>query len=191
MPGAYHPRMSNGREPTPTPSVRLATLDDAEPIARAQVASWHAAYTGLIPEAVLAAYTVEVRTARWRAILARDAPEERTWVAPAGHPLGFISLGPCRDEGAGPTVAELYGLYLDPSAWGGGLGRALFEAAAADCRARARSLLTAWVLEGNARARRFYEIAGMRPDGAHKIEMEQGAALPHVRYTLPLAPVAR
>ncbi len=174
-----------------TPSVRLATLADAEPIARAQVASWRAAYTGLIPEAVLAAFTVEVRTTRWRAILARDAPEERTWVAPAGNPLGFVSTGPSRDEGAGPAVAELYGLYLDPSAWGGGLGRALFEAATADLRARGRAAVTAWVLEGNARAHRFYEIAGMRPDGARKIEMEQGAALPHVRYALPLAPVAR
>jgi len=177
-----------------SPEVRVATVADAEAIARAHVASWHAAYAGLMPDAVLAAFTVEVRTARWRDILARDAPEDRTWVAPAEAPLAFASTGPCRDDDAGAMAqppAELYALYAHPSAWGLGAGKALFEAAARDLRARGLAVLTAWVLDGNARARRFYEIAGMRLDGARKIEVAEGAPLPHVRYALPLAPPAR
>jgi hypothetical protein len=38
--------------------------------------------------------------------------------------------------------------------------------------------VTLWVLGGNVRARRFYEVTGMRPDGGAKVEVEGGAELP-------------
>ena len=44
--------------------------------------------------------------------------------------------------------------------------------------------MTAWVLEGNARAQRFYEAAGMRLDGGRKVEVEEGADLDYVRHAL-------
>ena len=174
-------------EPLPSGAVRPALPEDAGALARAHVASWRAAYAGLMPEALLAGFTVEAREGRWREILGRDAPGERTFVATgAGGILGFVSTGPSRDQGAGAGEAEVYGLYLDPGAWGLGLGRALFAAAVADLRERGRVRVTLWVLEGNARGRGFYEARGMRADGGFKVEVEEGVELPHVRYALAL-----
>lgn len=170
-------------------AVRLAVLDDAAAIARVHVASWRVAYAGLMPDAVRlhASFTVERREARWRDILARGASEERTFVVVAGgHIAGFASTGPNRDEGADPATSELYALYLDPDAWGLGLGRTLLAEAVADLRARARSAVTLWVLEGNVKARRFYEAAAMRADGAIRVDEEAGVALPHLRYARSL-----
>ncbi|CAN5692952.1 hypothetical protein BH09MYX1_BH09MYX1_53200 [soil metagenome] len=46
--------------------IRLATASDAESIAEVQVASWHAAYRGIIDDDVLAKVTVAARGPRWR-----------------------------------------------------------------------------------------------------------------------------
>ncbi len=45
--------------------------------------------------------------------------------------------------------------------------------------------VTLWVLEGNARARRFYEVAGLAPDGARKV-LEMPGETPEIRYAGPL-----
>jgi Acetyltransferase (GNAT) family. len=39
-----------------------------------------------------------------------------------------------------------------------------------------------WVLESNQRARRFYEAAGWRADGGHKIDESYGFPMSLVRY---------
>ncbi|OKI00857.1 hypothetical protein A6A06_18300 [Streptomyces sp. CB02923] len=46
--------------------------------------------------------------------------------------------------------------------------------------------LCLWVLKGNARARRFYECAGFRADGAEEADEVAGVAVPEVRYRRPL-----
>lgn len=46
---------------------------------------------------------------------------------------------------------------------------------------------TLWVLETNERTRRFYEIAGWKPDGATSTERVDCANLPTVRYRVDLA----
>jgi RimJ/RimL family protein N-acetyltransferase len=45
-------------------------------------------------------------------------------------------------------------------------------------------------MTANGRARRFYERAGWRPDGAEKTEEWAGARVPEVRYRRPLIPAA-
>jgi RimJ/RimL family protein N-acetyltransferase len=172
--------------------VRRARPEDADAIARVQVDSWRAAYTGLLPDAVIARRTVEERRAAWCRILGEpDSPEHRSFVVLIDDVVhGVASIGPSRDEDAAPDVGELYAIYLDPARWGLGLGRALFAAAVADLRELGRAAVTLWVLDGNARARRFYEAAGMRTDGAAKIEEDEGAELPHVRYRLALRPAS-
>jgi ribosomal protein S18 acetylase RimI-like enzyme len=172
------------------PPVRRALLSDARAIARVHVESWRVAYAGLMPSAVIDAFTLEKREALWKAILARRAPEERTFVVASfddGGVAGFVSTGPSRDEDEVPGVAEVYALYLSPAHFGLGLGRALFAAAIEDLRGRPYAEVTLGVLDGNARGRRFYEAAGMRPDGAPKVEIDHGAELAHVRYRLALA----
>jgi len=176
------------------PSIRRAGPADAPAIARVQVASWRAAYAGLMPDALLAGLSIEQRAAGWRNRLEHRAPPSyRCFVLQgAGQEVrGFVSTGPSRDDDAAPSTVELYAFYLDPTAWGRGLGRALFAAAVSDLQDRGCGAITLWVLEGNARARRFYEAAGLEPDGAARIEVEEGAALPHLRYCLPPRPPPR
>jgi RimJ/RimL family protein N-acetyltransferase len=56
-------------------------------------------------------------------------------------------------------------------------------AAAVDGLRQARfTTATLWVLEGNGRARRFYERAGWAPDGTHKDDVLAGTPIREVRY---------
>jgi RimJ/RimL family protein N-acetyltransferase len=51
--------------------------------------------------------------------------------------------------------------------------RALHEAGLDD--------ITLWVLEGNERARRFYEACGFQPDGTRQL-LDIGGLVPEIRY---------
>ena len=83
-----------------------------------------------------------------------------------------------RDE---PGIGELYAIYVLPSAWSTGAGRALLERAE-ERLADDYDEATLWVLEDNPRARRFYEAAGWRPDGTQKAEPRWDVSAPEVRY---------
>jgi GNAT superfamily N-acetyltransferase len=69
------------------------------------------------------------------------------------------------------AVAEpfLEAIYVRPSSWGGGLAVTLHDAAVEELRARGVARARLWVLEENARARRFYERLGWRPDGTSRV----------------------
>ena len=148
--------------------IRIATLADADAIARVQVAGWHATYRGLIPDAELDRHTFEVRAPRWRQILSATGSTERTTVFERDEAVvGFASAGPGRGE---PNVGEIWALYAHPDAWGTGVGRALLGDALAFLAAKGHASVFLWVLRGNARAIRFYEAAGFRLDGGAKVE---------------------
>ena len=76
--------------------LRRATPADAEELARIHVAAWHEACGGIVPEATLEQFTVEVRMERFRTFLAegtaetylaeRDAKGEHTFARPAFLP---------------------------------------------------------------------------------------------------------
>ena len=166
--------------------MRQANVEDAEAIAEVHVASWRGAYTGLLPAAVLDAHTVQRRTARWREELA--ARGQTTWVAvEADTVVGFASVGSSRDPDTGPGVGELYAIYVTPAAWDKAVGHALHEAAVSTLASEYEGAVL-WVLDGNARARRFYERHGWRLDGAAKQEARGDAILNEVRYRRPLGP---
>jgi ribosomal protein S18 acetylase RimI-like enzyme len=54
----------------------------------------------------------------------------------------------------------LYALFVHPDHWGSGAGRALTDAAIADLRTHGCTEVWLWVLEANARGRRFYSRYG-------------------------------
>jgi hypothetical protein len=64
-----------------------------------------------------------------------------------------------------------------------GIGRSLFDTAVSDIVTHRFRGAVLWVLDTNERARRFYEAAGWRPDGATKTEDRPGGKLQEVRYT--------
>jgi GNAT superfamily N-acetyltransferase len=159
--------------------VRPATVDDAAAIDRVRFASWRAAYGGLVPESVFDEWDHAALTRRLRTRLASRTT--RGCIAEQdGTIVGFCTYGDSRDDDL-PDAAEVYGIYVHPDAWSAGAGRALLGAAV-DAVAGRPVLL--WVLRDNARARRFYQIAGWRPDGASREITIGGTPLAEVRYRL-------
>lgn len=174
----------------PAVLVREARLDDARPIAEAHVRGWRWGYRELYPSSILDSLSVEIRERQWDARLTQPAIDSSIFVAErAGDVVGLAFAGPSPDADALPGTAELHSIYVDEDIAGTGVGRLLMATAAERVRDRGYKILTLWVDEGNLRARRFYEAAGLRPDGA-----EQRAPHPivpvlanEVRYRMSLA----
>lgn len=77
--------------------------------------------------------------------------------------VGWASFGLARDpEYHRRGHQELYGLYLLDTHWGQGLGQRLYQEAERCLTRTSAEGVTLWVLEANARARRFYERLGYR-----------------------------
>ena len=67
---------------------------------------------------------------------------------------------------------------------GTGVGTALMRRALAGLRARQVRTVVLWVLDTNARARRFYERGGWRADSGLRTEEIWGTRVREVRYRL-------
>jgi GNAT superfamily N-acetyltransferase len=160
------------------PLIRAATPDDAEAISALRLAGWRAAYGPLLPPGTLDDVAGVAWAGRLRDRLA-NGQAIMLVAEDAGTVHAFSSFGPCRDDDL-PEADEIYALYAHPTQWSRGLGRALMAATLP----RLRRPVALWVLEANAQARRFYEIAGFRADGSVKDADLYGASLPEVRYLL-------
>ena len=105
-------------------------------------------------------------------------------VADAGGRVpGFVSYGPARDDDTDSRrTGEIYAIYLVPAAWDEGIGRQLMAAALDRLGKSGFDQVILWVLDSNARARRFYEAGGWRADGAEKRDEGFGVPMTEVRY---------
>ena len=150
--------------------------DDRLAISRVYEESWKVAYAGLIPRDYLDA----LPPGRWAGV--PDAPGLHSLVAlEGGQIVGTCCYCAARLDGM-EGWGELVSLYLLPPFWGRGIGRALLLAAEADLRAMGFDALYLWVLEGNRRARRFYERMGFLPAGPYLDDEIGGARLREVQY---------
>jgi ribosomal protein S18 acetylase RimI-like enzyme len=176
--------------------IREATVADARAIAEVHVEGWAWGYRGLLPDAVIDGLDVDTReqgwiegfTERWR-----DGDGCLLWEDEGRRALGFVAFGPAADEHAPPPpgAGEVYSLYLRTAAAGTGVGRDLLGAAEHRLRAHGFDAAVLWVLEANRRARRFYEIAGWRPDGARAEHRFDTVRAPILRYARSLPTVGR
>jgi len=145
-------------------AVRPARLADAAAIARVHVASWNAAYRGILPDDVLARHDVGHRLDTRRRILQdTDGLHLVAHDTTFGDIVGFCDAGRARRPG--PWQGEVYAIYLLHHARYLGIGRQLFDHTMAWMRARNWSSMIVWVLENNPHARRFYEALGGRASG--------------------------
>jgi GNAT superfamily N-acetyltransferase len=185
-----------------TAHVRPATIDDVDGIATVHVRSWQAAYPGLMPQDHLDAQDVGRRAEQWRRWFVDPPP--RVHVLVAEHPtggagrgdpacgagpsgiIGFVVVAPYRaeegEEHPGEHVGEVGAIYALAGHWGTGVGRRLMDAAVRELAGEGFTEAVLWVIEGNVRARRFYEAAGWAPDGAAKLDRRGGWDIPEVRY---------
>ncbi|WP_225835683.1 GNAT family N-acetyltransferase [Streptomyces sp. NK08204] len=170
---------------SPPVRVRAMTLADCDRVSEIRVRGWQSAYRGLMPQPYLDALSVERDAERRRARFHESDDAVVNLVAEReGKVLGWAAYGPYQDGEVRTADAELYAVYVDPAHLGGGIGRALLSASAERCSAYPRMLL--WVLKENTRARRFYERAGFRPDGAEEAVETGGVPVPEVRYSKAL-----
>ena len=162
--------------------VRQAILEDAEAIAKVHVASWQAAYKGLMPDDFLANLSVERRKTQWQQWLGQN--EQVIMVYEENNKIvGFLSAGKARDSDLNNHVAELYTLYLLLDFWGKGYGKKLYQETLKELTARGFTELVLWVLDTNTRGQTFYQGRGLTPDGQKKSETWQnGVTLNEVRY---------
>lgn len=163
-------------------TVRPATTADAAAIAAVHVRSWQEAYAGIVPDEYLAGLDANARAEQWTEHL-RTGPEDGvlTWVAETGsRVIGFVSIGPSRDEDAARGDREIYSIYLDPGIWGHGVARDLMRAVIGEVGDRTR--LSLWVIADNERARHFYRRHGFQADGVERVDDVGGAQLLEVRY---------
>ena len=106
-------------------------------------------------------------------------PASATFVALVGDEVvGFATVGASHSEDG---TGELYAIYVHPSSWGTGAGRALIERAEESLRDSGFPRALLWVLAGNDRATRFYHAAGWEHDG-EKTDDFQGATVTELRY---------
>jgi GNAT superfamily N-acetyltransferase len=168
--------------------IRRASVTDAESLASVHVQSWQAAYRGLLPQAYLDGLAPADRLGRWiEHVRDADWPQEATYVADeADGIVGFVHVGPSRDSDAAGS-GELRSIYVLPQTWSSGVGRQLAATGLESLRGAGFLLATLWVLEGNSRAIRFYEVGGWRHDGAWKTNHIGGLDIVELRYRRTLS----
>ena len=167
-------------------TIRHAVPEDARAVAEIHVDAWQAAYSAIMPAAFLASLTVASRQAFWAQFLAEKQGD--LLVAMAGdRMLGWINIGPCRDQDAAMGDAEIWALYASPTAWSTGVGRQLWSSARTRLLEQGHRQCHLWVLVQNARAIRFYKAAGFERDDASAKTFELcGAMVEEIRLSCRL-----
>jgi GNAT superfamily N-acetyltransferase len=176
------------RSPIPGYAMHIepAALGHCREIAEVQVLSWRQAYAELLSAECLESLSIGRRETLWREAVVNGAPQLLVALVD-DRVAGFIAFGASRDKDAQARSAEIWALYLAPSRWSQGNGRALWLAALQRIRAQACTSVSLWVLAGNARARRFYAAAGFvpEPDSVRELSLG-GARVSELRYVLAL-----
>jgi RimJ/RimL family protein N-acetyltransferase len=149
--------------------VRAARPTDARAIAEVSVASRRWSYRDLLADADLAALSVEATTADFAEGLTHLSPDSAVFAAElGGRVVGYAYVLPSPDADIPAGTSELGSLYVTEDVAGTAVAPALTDAAAEHAHAAGHRLLTLWVRPENARARRFYEKYGLRPDGGER-----------------------
>lgn len=145
-------------------TLRRAVAGDELAVAAVHVRSWQAAYAGLLPAEGLAALTPADRARRYTFETVPTVLAEEN-----GAIRGFVTYGE-RDG-----RAAVRALYVDPGHWGENIGARLLHHARAGLAGQGHGTVDLWVLQGNARAERFYLRHGFKPTGRTRRETLFGA----------------
>ena len=153
--------------------LRDARADEGTLIAGIQERSSTAAYAHIFPPERYPFPRAGVH-ARWNATLRE--PATQTIVAEVDdEPVGFACV----------RAESLVALYVVPERWGTGVAPALHDRTLEVVRGLGSERCRLWVLEENARGRRFYERRGWREDGRTQVVPFPPNPL-EVGYTLDL-----
>ncbi|MGH1506115.1 MAG: GNAT family N-acetyltransferase [Acidimicrobiales bacterium] len=161
--------------------VRTAVVSDAAAMGSIHVVAWRAAYRGMMPDDFLDELDASQRADFWGGAIASPGQARNLVAVLDGDVVAMATIGPHRDGEPDEPTGELWSLNAHPDAWGSGAATALHHAAVAQLGADHDHAIL-WVVDANARARRFYEREGWVPDGATKTDMIGDASINEVRY---------
>lgn len=157
--------------------IRYLTLDDdLRMISGIYEQSWKFAYRGILPQAFLDS----IPAGRWADNIVRKDVKTLCLLENL-RMVGTASI--CQSRWAEyPDFGEIVSIYLLPECMGRGLGTALLQRCIAELRATGFDRILLWVLEENARARRFYEKNGFVCAEVYREDCIGGRALREVLY---------
>jgi GNAT superfamily N-acetyltransferase len=186
--------------------VRPAVPEDANEIARIQLATWRHAYRRILPRQALDGLDEGWMADRWlTSIKAPPTPRHRVLVAveqaQQAYLVGFAASGEAdetalagdesEDEAAAvlrPDVAAVTDLIVEPR-WGRrGHGSRLLAASADHWRTDGFTTALAWTFDADAAMRAFLTSAGWEADGATRALDVDGLLVAQVRLHTSLEP---
>jgi len=141
--------------------VRPATEDDVPGIVDAYLDSWRGGYEGLMSEREIEVQVELRREHDWRRAILSTTSEVVVGLSD-GRIVGVAQSTELSDPAR--DLPEMTMLYVRPAAWGQGIAPALLGTATGWIADRGHRAARLRVVEGQARARRFYEREGWQVD---------------------------
>jgi GNAT superfamily N-acetyltransferase len=164
-------------------SIRQARVDDCPALADLHLRTALFAYVSIFP-CDAPRPKLDDLTLDWeRRLGGLHSPNVRGYVAAVGDQLTGVVVA-----GADPDHLEMGHItrfYVDAPHWGHGIGSCLYTAAISYISQVGYEEASLWVLEGNARARAWYERLGWTCTGERNLAGET-VEVEDVRYTLTL-----
>jgi len=160
--------------------IRYANVSDSKILGYIHSQSWKNAYKKIIPDLILDNMNAEKREKYFYKVLSEKL-EEDVLIFKQNDPVGFMTLGKCRDTDSDSSWGEIWGIYLLPIYWNKGIGTELINWGINELNNREFEKISLWVLEENIIARKFYEKIGFKHDGTVK-ELNIGRSLNEYRY---------
>jgi GNAT superfamily N-acetyltransferase len=169
-------------DPTDVRMVRPARPEDVDEIVEVTLGAWREGFRDVVPEALTPDEAEMTERLDHRI---REAARPVAVAELHGRIRGSIVFGPSRDPSAGPEVGEIHALYVHPSAWRRGLGRALVEYALWRLGDGGFEEAMLWAFAETPSSHVFYEALGFANDGGTQRRQMSGGAL-EIRYRLTL-----
>jgi GNAT superfamily N-acetyltransferase len=165
------------------PRFRHARASDEDAIAALHAESWRHAYRGLLPDAYVDHDVFADRAALWRQRFGEPERQLVTVTIVAERDDGIIGFAHSVADDDPEWGTLLDNLHVRFDAQRLGIATRLVAETARWLQQHAVSPgLHLWVLEGNARARRFYDALGGRITG-RGVSSEGGGSAPCLRYS--------
>ncbi|WP_255148936.1 GNAT family N-acetyltransferase [Halorarius halobius] len=142
--------------------VRKAGGDEAEALCELTATVWRRAYVDVLGEEVVEAHLAETNDPE---TLRENYREHDLSTFVVVDPL--VAQATCRPAEGGDTL-YLTQLYVHPERWGEGVGTRLLDRVEREARDRDRECVALVVLDGNERARGFYEARGYEQVGVRE-----------------------
>ncbi len=146
-------------------------------MARAAIAAWREGFRGIVPDEIdpVEAWRPERISERLR----DPSYDTRSILVAAvdGEIAGLVVSGPSRDRDLDSGEGEVMALYVHPSHWRRGVGRALVAGAVAEIDASGQVEAIVWTLAESPRNIAFYESLGFALDGGRQRRPNFGSTL--------------